>query len=405
MILVSNAAVQVASAYDAMGRRVRKIVSRRDAETQSWTVEETRHFFYDGWNMVMETVGSGSMQSAVTNRYTWGNDLSGSLQGAGGVGGLLAVSCVSSNTSYLLPLTYYPLFDHNGNVERYVSRSGATAAAFQYDAFGNTVSETFTQSGIHAFTNFRFSTKYWDEETGLYYYGYRYYAPGLGRWINRDMAEERGGINIYCMVMNSCSKYVDVFGLQPFSFAGDPNNLAGDGKPGDYIAFWGPLHVVYSMQWKLKYWENCCDQEPTEETYGPHYFYSTENYYNPWNIDKIDEEGNRLPGRSDFGHAKVGDGEKGALIIMMRWSRDVDGVLLPTGTTPLGWQDHGATWNILDHHLWSDKAIPIHQRNGGWLEIRATWDRCKEPPEEVRVSSTSSDGPIPNGPQRRLGRN
>jgi len=203
------------------------------------------------------------------------------------------------------------------------------------------------------------------------------------------------------MAWNSCIKYVDVFGLQPFSFAGDPNNLAGDGKPGDYIAFWGPKHVVYSMQWKLKRWDDCCDPEPTEETYGPHYFYSTENYYNPWNIDTIDGEGYRLPGRADSGHYPVGEGDKGALIIMMRWSRDVDGVLLPTGTTPLGWNVHGATWNIHDHNPWSDKVIPIHQRRGGWLEIRATWDRCKKPPEEVRVSSTSSDGPIPNRPQRR----
>ena len=60
-MLVSNAACQVASAYDAMGRRVKKIVSRRDAETQSWNVECTRHFFYDGWNLVRETVQLNSL--------------------------------------------------------------------------------------------------------------------------------------------------------------------------------------------------------------------------------------------------------------------------------------------------------------------------------------------------------
>ena len=30
------------------------------------------------------------------------------------------------------------------------------------------------------------STKYTDQETGLVYYGYRYYSPGLGRWLSRD---------------------------------------------------------------------------------------------------------------------------------------------------------------------------------------------------------------------------
>ena len=43
----------------------------------------------------------------------------------------------------------------------------------------------------------RFSTKYYDAETDLYYYGYRYYSPSLGRWISRDPIEEEGGVNLY----------------------------------------------------------------------------------------------------------------------------------------------------------------------------------------------------------------
>jgi RHS repeat-associated protein len=43
----------------------------------------------------------------------------------------------------------------------------------------------------------RFSTKYFDAETGLYYYGYRFYHPVLMRWLNRDPIEEEGGLNLY----------------------------------------------------------------------------------------------------------------------------------------------------------------------------------------------------------------
>src|SRR5688572_15710465 len=40
--------------------------------------------------------------------------------------------------------------------------------------------ELIRSSGPMAQANpFRFSTKYWDQESDLVYYGYRYYSPGL----------------------------------------------------------------------------------------------------------------------------------------------------------------------------------------------------------------------------------
>jgi len=61
---------------------------------------------------------------------------------------------------------------------------------------------------------FRFSTKYTDNETGLVYYGYRYLNPELGRWINRDPIEERGGLNVYGFVGNSLIHTVDYLGKE-----------------------------------------------------------------------------------------------------------------------------------------------------------------------------------------------
>ena len=60
---------------------------------------------------------------------------------------------------------------------------------------------------------FRFSTKWFDDETGLYYYGYRYYSPRLGRWINRDPLEEDGGLNLYGLLGNCANNLVDPHGL------------------------------------------------------------------------------------------------------------------------------------------------------------------------------------------------
>jgi RHS repeat-associated protein len=60
---------------------------------------------------------------------------------------------------------------------------------------------------------FMFSTKRYDEQTGISYYGYRYYSPCTGRWITRDPLGELGGINLYGFVGNNPVNWVDQKGL------------------------------------------------------------------------------------------------------------------------------------------------------------------------------------------------
>jgi len=65
--------------------------------------------------------------------------------------------------------------------------NGALAAQYEYDPFLGVT----RASGALAFVNpFLGSTKFFDAETGLYYYGYRYYDPSTGRWPNRDPIDE-----------------------------------------------------------------------------------------------------------------------------------------------------------------------------------------------------------------------
>jgi RHS repeat-associated protein len=61
----------------------------------------------------------------------------------------------------------------------------------------------------------QFSTKPYDEGTGLSYYDYRFYAPTIGRWMTRDPLGEGGGINLYGFVGNNPMNLVDPFGLAP----------------------------------------------------------------------------------------------------------------------------------------------------------------------------------------------
>ena len=187
--------------YDYLSRRITKS-----------TATEIQCFLYDGWNPIVEkTVPAGGGGLTEIRVYTLGKDLSGSMQGAGGVGGLLALerqSDLQSNPSSTE--TFYPAYDGNGNVSEYLSSTGSVAAHFEYDPFGNTTVDTDTVGKF----DIRFSSKKQDSETGLYYYGYRYYDPVPGRWPSRDPIGESGGINLYGMVGNDAVDNVDTLGLK-----------------------------------------------------------------------------------------------------------------------------------------------------------------------------------------------
>ena len=169
---------------------------------EAWLPHETHTFVYDGWNPILKIIVNHVAETTTIVRYLWGLDLSETLQGAGGVGGLVAYT---RNGALRIPA-----HDHIGNVVAVVDDTGVVLAAYEYDPFGNIVA----QSGPEASeVPFKFSTKYFDSATGLYYYGYRFYAPLLGRWINRDPIEEEGGENLYAFCRNLPLMRVDFLGL------------------------------------------------------------------------------------------------------------------------------------------------------------------------------------------------
>jgi len=159
--------------------------------------------------------------------------------------------------------TYFCAHDGNGNVMALVSAAdGSVAARYEYGPFGELIRAT----GPVAKTNpFLFSTKYYDWETGLYYYGYRYYDPGTGRWLNRDPIGERGGLNLYAYAFNDPVNEVDPYGLAIGDWW-DPRTYWNDGflegwsKGGQGVInaftgglFWpeyGLFYDTFDEQWK-----------------------------------------------------------------------------------------------------------------------------------------------------------
>jgi RHS repeat-associated protein len=185
--------------YDWKGRRIAKQVWDYPESTNNLSLDQC--FVYDGWNLLAVL----TPQSSVLQSFTWGLDLSGSLQGAGGVGGLLVVSNATENA-------HFPAFDGNGNVMGLFSAANTDLTAqYEYGPFGEVIRATGPMAKANPI---RFSTKYQDDETDLLYYGYRYYSAGTGRWISRDPISEKGGVNLLGFLQNSPVFGIDTSGLR-----------------------------------------------------------------------------------------------------------------------------------------------------------------------------------------------
>jgi RHS repeat-associated protein len=171
--------------YDYTGRRVQKNVYGWSAGAYQLT--SVTKFVYDGWNLIAELDGNNNP----IRSYAWG-------------GSELLLASGGGNT-------YQVGADGNGNVVSLVKAStGTSSASYEYDPFGQTLKST----GEYANQNpFGFSTKYLDQETGLIYYGHRFYNPQAGRWISKDPIGEDGGSNVYGFINNDGVNRSDYLGL------------------------------------------------------------------------------------------------------------------------------------------------------------------------------------------------
>jgi RHS repeat-associated protein len=192
-VLVSNA-WQSQFIYDGkMRRRIRKEFTWQDG---AWIQTNEVRYIYDG--------------TAVLQERDINNLPIASFTGVGG--GLLAMSQPSTvNPDHL----YYHA-DGNGNITALVNEQQIVVAKYLYDPFGNTLS----MSGPMASANrYRFSSKEYNDNSGIYYFGRRFYDPNLQRWLNRDPILESGGNNLFGYVANSPINKTDPVGLLDYFYS------------------------------------------------------------------------------------------------------------------------------------------------------------------------------------------
>lgn len=125
--------------------------------------------------------------------------------------------------------------DHLGTPQELTDQNGDIAWSAQYKAWGEVREQRSAFAQQQGLTNpIRFQGQYHDKETGLHYNRYRYYDPGIGRFISKDPIGLAGGINLHQYAPNPI-EWVDPLGLAkkaPSKFA----RKDGDGATADEIA-------------------------------------------------------------------------------------------------------------------------------------------------------------------------
>ena len=134
-------------------------------------------------------------RSNALRAYVWGD----------GVDRLLAVKIGGR--------TYTALTDVQGTVWGYADESGAIAALWTYDAWGNVLSEEVAPSA-EALRSVRnsFQGRERSAATGLVNFRMRWCDPTTGRWLSKDPIGLNGGLNLYMFCDVSPLSFIDPYG-------------------------------------------------------------------------------------------------------------------------------------------------------------------------------------------------
>ncbi|MBC3363976.1 RHS repeat-associated core domain-containing protein [Pseudomonas sp. SWRI154] len=106
----------------------------------------------------------------------------------------------------------YSLEDHLGSLVMELDQNARLISHEGYYPFGGTAWWAAVSQVQASYKTVRYSGKERDT-SGLYYYGFRYYAAWMMRWINPDPAGPVDGLNLYAMVGNNPLSFFDSTGL------------------------------------------------------------------------------------------------------------------------------------------------------------------------------------------------
>jgi RHS repeat-associated protein len=186
--------------YDASGERVRKVVVR-----QGGLVEE--RIYLNGFELFTRTQNGAPVLSrdtlhvvddkrrvALIDRVTLGDDGSPPLN------------------------IRYQHDNHLGSAILEIDQQGAIVSFEEYYPFGSTSFQAGRSQVEVQLKRYRYLGKERDEESGLYYYGGRYYPPWLARFMSADPKGIEDGLNAFAYVRNSPVRLIDPDGREAMTF-------------------------------------------------------------------------------------------------------------------------------------------------------------------------------------------
>lgn len=186
---VLDLATNAAYSYDALGRRIQKVVNGATAK-----------YFYDGSDVIEERDGA----DAVTASFIVGND---------------APVVATVQVGSLPPQDYFYHYNSLGSPVAITNNTGNVIEEYEYDAFGNPsiYDSAHVPISVSLIGNiYLFGGMEYDAESGLYYDHARHYTPSLGRFMQQDPASLMGDVpdlrNGYSYVGNNPTNFVDPSG-------------------------------------------------------------------------------------------------------------------------------------------------------------------------------------------------
>jgi RHS repeat-associated protein len=196
--------------YDAGGQRVRKVV-----ENGGSTVEE--RIYIGGFEVYRRRNATGLVLERET-LHIMGDKRRITMVEAKTVDGGAVVATP-------VPMVRYQFGNHLGSACLELDEQAAIIAYEEFFPYGGTAYQAVSGQVDVSAKRYRYTGKERDEESGLDYFGARYYAPWLARWTATDPIGIGDGLNVYCFVKNNPANHVDSDGKQSEDSTSDDEPL------------------------------------------------------------------------------------------------------------------------------------------------------------------------------------